>query len=134
MKEELLLIKSSYDELDHLLDDFWLPCLKNCHKYDRSVGYFSSSILGAWVKILPSLKDKLFNCDSKNGIKIRLVTSPILSAADIEILRELSDLKSRQMWCSDNASRIIESVLDDDHKEIRDGTSLFAYLIARSSK
>ena len=130
MKEELLLIKSSYDELDHLLNDFWLPCLKHCHKYDRSVGYFSSSILGEWVKILPALKNKLFNSDSEDSIKIRLVTSPILSEADIEILRELSDLQSRQTWCSDNASRIIESVLDDDHKEIRDGTSLFAYLIA----
>jgi superfamily II DNA or RNA helicase len=130
LKEELLLIKSSYDELDHLLNDFWLPCLKHCHKYDRSVGYFSSSILGEWVKILPALKNKLFNSDSEDSIKIRLVTSPILSEADIEILRELSDLQSRQTWCSDNASRIIESVLDDDHKEIRDGTSLFAYLIA----
>ena len=130
MREDLLSIKSSYDELDHLLDDFWLPCLNHCYKYDRSVGYFSSSILGEWVKILPSLKNKLFNSDSENGINIRLVTSPILSAADIEILRELSDLQSRQKWCSDNASRIIESVLDDDHEEIRDGTSLFAYLIA----
>ena len=127
----MLNIKNSYDsDLDNLLDGFWLPCLKNCKRYDRSVGYFSSSILQTWISILPSLSKNLFNQESESKLCIRLVTSPELSKEDIEILRSLSDEDKRSEWCIAKGSNIVTQAIETADSSIPRGVDIFAYLIA----
>ena len=43
------LIKANYStEKDNILDNFYLPVLKNATRYDRAVGYFSTEAL-LWI-------------------------------------------------------------------------------------
>lgn len=60
--------------------DFYTPILKHAIKYDRAVGFFSSSSL---VHIAEGLLPFV-----NNGGKMRLVASPILNAEDVEAIRE----------------------------------------------
>jgi len=64
----------------NLVTDFYLPCLNESLTYQRSVGYFSSTI---FLLIGPEIISF-----AKRGGKIQLVCSPSLSAADIEALDE----------------------------------------------
>jgi superfamily II DNA or RNA helicase len=61
-----------------LIQDFFIPALQRSDKYERGVGYFSSS----WLRIT-SLGMVQF---AKNGGKARWVTSPILDERDWEAL------------------------------------------------
>ncbi|MBE8233345.1 MAG: hypothetical protein HAW67_06370, partial [Endozoicomonadaceae bacterium] len=65
---------------DHLVKDFYLPCLNQSEIYQRSVGYFSSTI---FLLIGPEIINF-----AKRGGKIQLVCSPSLSAADIDALEQ----------------------------------------------
>jgi superfamily II DNA or RNA helicase len=62
----------------NLVADFYLPCLNQSEIYQRSVGYFSSTI---FLIIGPAIINF-----AKRGGKIQLVCSPSLSAADIDAL------------------------------------------------
>lgn len=62
----------------NLVADFYLPCLNQSETYQRSVGYFSSTI---FLLIGPEIINF-----AKRGGKIQLVCSPSLSAADIDAL------------------------------------------------
>ncbi len=64
----------------NLIADFYLPCITRSEIYQRSVGYFSSSI---FLLIGPEIIDF-----AKRGGKIQLVCSPSLSAADIDALEQ----------------------------------------------
>ncbi len=64
---------------DHFLRDFFVPVLKEARTYDRAVGYFSSSALVGLSKGLYGF--------AENGGKIRVLTSPHLSAEDFEYIR-----------------------------------------------
>jgi superfamily II DNA or RNA helicase len=65
---------------DDIARDFYLPAVGASIRYDRAVGFFSSSVfLLAW----PSLKTF-----AAAGGKMRLICSPILSDDDHEALRE----------------------------------------------
>ncbi|MCL1060681.1 DEAD/DEAH box helicase family protein [Shewanella benthica] len=64
----------------NLLADFYLPCLNQSETYQRSVGYFSSTI---FLLIGPAILNF-----AKRGGKIQLVCSPSLSAADIDALEQ----------------------------------------------
>ncbi|MBQ4833644.1 DEAD/DEAH box helicase family protein [Pseudoalteromonas sp. MMG010] len=64
----------------NLVTDFYLPCLNQSDVYQRSVGYFSSTV---FLLIGP----ELINFARKGG-KIQLVCSPSLSAADIDALEQ----------------------------------------------
>ena len=59
--------------------DFYAPILKVASKYDRAVGFFSSSSL---VHIAEGLLPFV-----NNGGKIRLVASPILSKEDVDAIK-----------------------------------------------
>lgn len=59
--------------------DFYAPILKVASRYDRAVGFFSSSSL---VHIAEGLLPFV-----NNGGKIRLVASPILSKEDVEAIK-----------------------------------------------
>jgi len=61
-----------------LIRDFFVPALQRSNKYDRGVGFFSSS----WLRIASSGMVDFANNDGK----ARWVTSPILDANDWEAL------------------------------------------------
>jgi len=63
-----------------LVELFYRPCLANSYQYDRSVGYFRSSV---FLLIGPDIIDF-----AKRGGKIRLVASPCLTEEDIEAITE----------------------------------------------
>lgn len=65
---------------DHLLDDFYVPSLRNCDSYDRAAGYFSSSLL--------ALAPLAFADFVERGGKMRLLCSPHLSPSDAHAFRE----------------------------------------------
>lgn len=64
-----------------LLNEFYIPALSNSLRYDRATGYFSSAIL--------VLAAAAFSEFVNSGGKIRLLTSPHLSAQDAEAVVSL---------------------------------------------
>lgn len=73
-------IKSEYRSLiDNVVQDFYIPLLKEAVIYQRAVGFFSSSSLVDISKGIAAI--------AKRGGKIQLVASPYLSDEDIEAIR-----------------------------------------------
>ena len=73
-------IKKEYRTLlDSVAKDFYIPLLIQAVKYQRAVGFFSSSCL---VEISKGISEL-----AKNGGKIQLVASPYLSDEDIEAIK-----------------------------------------------
>ena len=73
-------IKSEYRSLlDNVAQEFYVPLLSCAVKYQRAVGFFSSSILVEISKGIASLAER--------GGRIQLVASPYLSDEDIEAIR-----------------------------------------------
>lgn len=73
-------IKNEYRSLlDSVAKDFYIPLLSKAIKYQRAVGFFSSSCL---VEISKGISEL-----AKNGGKIQLVASPYLSDEDIEAIK-----------------------------------------------
>lgn len=63
---------------DDLVSELYTPCLKWAEKYDRGVGYFSTG----WLSYnLQGLSDF-----ASRGGRIRLITSPIISNADLDAI------------------------------------------------
>ena len=76
-----LSLKKEYrTKTEDIVNGFYIPVLKRAFVYKRSVGYFSSSSLSSITEGIYGLV--------KNGGKIQLVASPILSEEDIEAIRE----------------------------------------------
>jgi superfamily II DNA or RNA helicase len=76
-----LSIGSRYSTGAHdLTVDFFVPCLQNSDRYDRAVGYFSSTFY-ALIK-MPLVQF------AERGGRIRLICSPELSAADIQTIAD----------------------------------------------
>lgn len=75
MLRKLRFQKSYRSDRNDICNDFFLPCFQNSTVYQRSVGFFSSSILSV-------LSNSLRNFINKGG-KIQLITSPFLSNEDI---------------------------------------------------
>lgn len=73
-------LKESYRTPDNIVEDFYIPLLSNAKKYDRAVGFFSSSVLIELSKGLINLV--------KNGGKMRLITSPKLQEQDIQAMKD----------------------------------------------
>lgn len=104
-------------ESNNLLQEFYLPVLSKSNKYDRAVGYFSSSILNEY---LSSLTDFYHN----NG-KMRLIISPELSAEDLMVLKNTTEIEKNKK-CREIASR---KLLDLFENENSSNTDLFFNLI-----
>ena len=66
--------------INELGAEFFDPCLRECCRYSRAAGYFSSSALSTWANALPRFGDL-------DGCRIRLLVSPVLSPQDKEALR-----------------------------------------------
>jgi superfamily II DNA or RNA helicase len=78
--KELNLLASYHKGTDNIANDFYQPCLERSIKYDRAVGFFSSSIyIIAWNSLRKFIV---------NGGTIRIVCSPYLSQKDIEAITE----------------------------------------------
>ena len=74
-------IKSEYRTLiDNVVQDFYIPLLKEAMSYKRAVGFFSSSSL---VEISKGIAEM-----ASEGGKIQIVASPYLSDEDIEAIRK----------------------------------------------
>ena len=74
-------IKSEYRSLiDNVVDDFYVPVLKESVLYQRAVGFFSSSALIAISKGVEGL--------ISNVGKIQIIASPRLSQEDIDEIRK----------------------------------------------
>lgn len=73
-------IKNEYRSLlDSVAKDFYIPLLSKAVKYQRAVGFFSSSCL---VEISKGISEL-----AMNGGKIQLVASPYLSDEDVEAIK-----------------------------------------------
>lgn len=80
MSFQKLDIKKEYRSLlDSVAKDFYIPLLSQAVKYQRAVGFFSSSCL---IEISKGISEL-----AKNGGKIQLVASPYLSDEDIETIK-----------------------------------------------
>ena len=74
-----VMLKLSYHKgEDDIAADFYLPCMRRSHHYDRAVGFFSSSV---FVLAWPSLREF-----AASGGRMRIVCSPALSSGDIDAL------------------------------------------------
>lgn len=77
--QELDIKKEYRSLLDSVAKNFYIPLLIQAVKYQRAVGFFSSSCL---VEISKGISEL-----AKNGGKIQLVASPYLSDEDIEAIK-----------------------------------------------
>ena len=80
MLSDLTLKRRYRSNEDNLLEDFYLPCLRETRTYSRAVGFFSSGALSLAAQGLPPFL--------RNGGRMRLVASPELSPLDIESIEE----------------------------------------------
>ena len=73
-------VKSEYRSLiDNVVQDFYIPLLKDAVSYKRAVGFFSSSALVEISKGIAGM--------AAEGGKIQIVASPYLSDEDIDAIR-----------------------------------------------
>lgn len=87
----------------NLVADFYIPCLNQSNIYQRSVGYFSSTI---FLLIGPDIINF-----AKRGGKIQLVCSPSLSAADIDALEQGYDCDSHKV--NQEIIHTVDTLLND---------------------
>lgn len=73
-------LKNEYRSLlDNVVQDFYIPLLKEAVSYKRAVGFFSSSSLVELTKGIASMAER--------GGKIKIVASPYLSDEDVEAIK-----------------------------------------------
>ena len=86
MSFKLLDIKPSYESgVGDIVKDFYEPVLTEAVLYDRISGFFTSTSLAIAARGMCNF--------IKNGGIMRLITSPILSSEDVEIIGQLIDKK-----------------------------------------
>ena len=102
-------IKPSYESgVGDIVQDFYEPVLTEAVLYDRISGFFTSTSLAVAARGMCNF--------IKNGGIIRLITSPILSSDDVEIIEKLidkkGDIKSKELGLDLDA---LEDALISDH-------------------
>lgn len=118
MSFEILTLNDEYrTSIANTSRDFYTPVLKHAVKYDRAVGFFSSSSL---IHIAEGLLPFV-----NHGGNMRLVASPILSSEDVSAIRE--GYKKREVVIFDAIQR--ELYEPHDFKE-SERLNLLANLIA----
>ena len=115
---EQLKLKNEYrSSIDSMLKDFYVPILGSAVKYDRAVGFFSSTALAHIADgIIPFVK---------KGGHIRLVASPILSQEDVDAIK--LGYKQRDEIIKNALVRKLEDDIDNLKK---DKLNLLSNLIA----
>ena len=82
---ELKFIKDQYRttvDRTKVVSEFYEPCLRLSKCYNRAAGFYSSGSLLHWIKALIHFKDPLK--------KVRLLTSPLLSNHDQELILNIN--------------------------------------------
>ncbi|MEG1882022.1 MAG: DEAD/DEAH box helicase family protein [Clostridia bacterium] len=103
---------------DNLVKELYEPCFKWATRYDRGVGYFTSS----WfANNIVGMSDF-----AARGGKMRLITSPIMSSEDIELIINATEEKA--------VYKMFEKALDNSIEELKstmqeDALSAFAWLV-----
>ncbi len=101
-----------------IIKDFYIPILSKAKEYKRAVGFFSSTALIEISKGITAL--------AKNGGKMKLLTSPILSEEDIEAMK-IGYEKRKEIV----SKRLVENLLDHQDSELdKKRLNLLANLIA----
>lgn len=96
--EHLTILRGYKTNKNDIVQEFYLPVLKESVLYKRAVGFFSSTALIELSKGIAGLV--------KNGGKIRFIVSPLLSEEDIEAIQKGYEARA-----------IIESALVREIKE-----------------
>lgn len=119
MSFRILEVKSEYRSFqDNVVEDFYIPVLEKAIRYDRAVGYFSSTSISDITKGIIGLV--------KNNGKIRIITSPRLSEEDIEAIK--FGYKKREEIINNSFSNVFEEPLNEFQKR---RLNLLATLISR---
>lgn len=99
-------IKNEYRSFrDNIVDDFYVPVLKEAILYQRAVGFFSSSALSL-------IADGIEELVKKNG-KIEIVASPKLTQEDIEEIKKGYSLRE---IIENSITKSFDDVISDDEK------------------
>lgn len=108
-----------YTNEDNIVDDFYIPVLKQTVTYKRAVGFFSSNIL---LEVSVGLYDL-----AKNGGKIQLIIAPKLEKKDYEAIKSGYDLK-------DYVDNMMNDSFDEnvDFFQKEDRFALLSYLIRKN--
>lgn len=72
---------------DSLIDDFYVPCLQESIRYDRAVGYFSSTLY--------QIVGLAFTDFARRGGRMRLVCSPALTLEDFQAMKDAEEIGRR---------------------------------------
>lgn len=111
-------IQVEYQSLhDDIVNDFYIPCLKNSKEFDRAVGFFSSALL---LRLTQGLAEF-----AKNGGKMRLIVSPKLDQSDYEAIKNGYDARK---YISDKIVNEFDDMIEFEQKNDRFG--LLAYMIS----
>lgn len=111
-------IKEEYRSLqDDIVRDFYVPLLKCSKKYQRAVGFFSSSAL---VEISRGISGLV-----KNGGRIELVASPKLSREDVDAIKKGLKLRDEVI-----KERILEAIKEPCSKYEEERLNYLINLIA----
>jgi superfamily II DNA or RNA helicase len=103
------------NQLQDVVNEFYIPVLSEAKVYKRAVGYFSSELL---IKISKGIGQLI-----KNGGNIELLISPELTPFDYEALKKFHDTKS----FFDSKIQLTEPLIDD--LESFDRLGLLFYLL-----
>ncbi len=102
------------NQIDDVVNEFYLPVLSQAVTYKRAVGYFSSEIL---VRISKGIGQLI-----KNGGTIQLLISPKLSVEDLKTIE-----KAKDSFVSKHSIDQLEDLID---KESQDRLSLLYFLLS----
>lgn len=117
--QELNLQTSYRSGRDALLDNFYVPCLQESVRYDRAVGYFSSTLY--------QVVGLAFADFARRDGRMRLVCSPALTPEDFDAMKDAEAIGRRaQETVRDDLKRLL------DNPSAVPATKLLATLIANN--
>jgi hypothetical protein len=105
--KSLALKKSYSSDFDNILEDFYIPALKQSIEYQRLAGYFSSTSLTVAAKGILGL--------IKNGGAMKLIISPRLSKDDLDVIVASQNNPGRMI--EDKFLKELEQIEDDFEKD-----------------
>lgn len=116
MLRNLNIKEEYYTGESDLVEEFYKPCLENSYRYDRSVGFFRSSV---FILIGPELIKFALR-----GGKVRLICSPSLADNDLKAISEGYETRGD---LEDALSKDIEALISNT--EVTKNTEALATLI-----
>ena len=105
-RQQVRALADHYRTAQHnLRREFFTPCLAAFNRYRRAAGFFSSSALRTWAGCLPRLAKEA-------EVRIQLLISPELSAADARTLTLTINDEERQRLLASSVEHFIRDVLE----------------------